>query len=72
MFRKLVFGALALALFTPPASADTVERKSLQVEHAPGMSTAAAMVKLADKTCNIRDMASSPPADWPLFRGEKP
>jgi hyperosmotically inducible protein len=31
MFRKLVFGALALALFTPPASADTVERKSLQV-----------------------------------------
>jgi hyperosmotically inducible periplasmic protein len=31
MFRKLVFGALALALFTAPASADTVERKSLQV-----------------------------------------
>lgn len=31
MFRKLVLGALALALFTPPASAETVERKSLQV-----------------------------------------
>lgn len=43
-------------------------RKQLQVEHAPHKSPAAAMVKLADKTCNLRDIAASPPADWSLQR----
>lgn len=43
-------------------------RKALQVEHAPDKSPAAAMVKLADKTCNLRDIAKSPPADWSLAR----
>jgi guanosine-3',5'-bis(diphosphate) 3'-pyrophosphohydrolase len=40
------------------------ERKALQVEHAPHLSTQAKLVKLADKTCNVRDMIDSPPHDW--------
>ncbi len=44
------------------------ERKRLQVEHAATMSDRAQLVKLADKICNLRDVAASPPADWPLER----
>jgi guanosine-3',5'-bis(diphosphate) 3'-pyrophosphohydrolase len=40
------------------------QRKQLQVEHAPHLSTAAKLVKLADKTCNVRDLIESPPHDW--------
>ena len=43
-------------------------RKERQVEHAPHMSERAAQVKLADKTCNLRDVDNSPPAGWPLER----
>lgn len=43
-------------------------RKALQVEHAPHKSTGAALVKLADKTCNLRDITVAPPAGWPLER----
>jgi guanosine-3',5'-bis(diphosphate) 3'-pyrophosphohydrolase len=43
-------------------------RKELQVEHAPHKSRGAALVKLADKTVNLRDIASAPPADWSLQR----
>lgn len=39
-------------------------RKELQIEHAPDKSVGAALVKLADKTCNLLDLAASPPADW--------
>lgn len=46
-------------------------RKELQVEHAPHMSQGAALVKLADKTCNLRDIAVAPPADWPLSRRQE-
>jgi guanosine-3',5'-bis(diphosphate) 3'-pyrophosphohydrolase len=44
------------------------ERKRLQVVHAPQMSDRAALVKLADKTCNLRDVADNPPVGWPLER----
>ena len=44
------------------------ERKRLQVEHAGTISRRAKLVKLADKICNLRDLANSPPADWPLQR----
>jgi GTP diphosphokinase / guanosine-3',5'-bis(diphosphate) 3'-diphosphatase len=44
------------------------ERKRLQIEHAPTLSRAARLVKLADKICNLRDLVSAPPADWPLER----
>jgi guanosine-3',5'-bis(diphosphate) 3'-pyrophosphohydrolase len=39
-------------------------RKGLQLETAPRKSARAAMVKLADKTCNLRDLVSAPPAEW--------
>ena len=44
------------------------ERKQQQVEHASSISSRAKLVKLADKICNLRDIATSPPADWPLQR----
>jgi guanosine-3',5'-bis(diphosphate) 3'-pyrophosphohydrolase len=40
------------------------ERKRLQVEHAAHISHRAKLVKLADKICNLRDIAAKPPADW--------
>jgi guanosine-3',5'-bis(diphosphate) 3'-pyrophosphohydrolase len=43
-------------------------RKELQVEHAPHVSREAQLVKLADKICNLRDVASKPPSRWPLER----
>ena len=43
-------------------------RKELQVEHAPHVSREAQLVKLADKICNLRDVASKPPSQWPLER----
>ena len=43
-------------------------RKQLQIDHAPHLSRKARLVKLADKIANLRDMAASPPADWPLER----
>jgi len=47
---------------------DKAERKRLQIEHAPQMSKRAALVKLADKTSNLRSATLSPPADWSLAR----
>lgn len=44
------------------------QRKLFQIEHAPSLSRSAKLVKLADKVCNLRDMAASPPTDWSLDR----
>jgi GTP diphosphokinase / guanosine-3',5'-bis(diphosphate) 3'-diphosphatase len=44
------------------------ERKLKQIEHARHLSQSAKLVKLADKTANLRDVASSPPSDWTLQR----
>jgi guanosine-3',5'-bis(diphosphate) 3'-pyrophosphohydrolase len=35
------------------------------------MSKRAALVKLADKTCNLRDVAGSPPTGWTLKRKQE-
>src|SRR2546428_7321677 len=43
-------------------------RKRLQVEHAPGASPKAKRLKIADKICNVRDVAENPPASWSLER----
>jgi guanosine-3',5'-bis(diphosphate) 3'-pyrophosphohydrolase len=40
----------------------------LQIEHAEHLSHPARLVKLADKICNIRDIAANPPRDWTLQR----
>lgn len=45
-----------------------LDRKRLQIEHARHLSRRARLVKLADKTCNVRDMASHPPHGWDLAR----
>ena len=44
------------------------ERKRLQIEHAARISREARLVKLADKICNVRDVANHPPAKWDLTR----
>ena len=43
-------------------------RKDLQIEGAPSLSEQAKLVKLADKICNLGDMAKKPPVGWPLER----
>ncbi len=47
------------------------ERKRRQVEAAAGASEAAKLVKLADKICNLRDIAASPPVGWSLARRQR-
>ena len=44
------------------------ERKRLQIEHAPDLSSRAKMLKLADKTSNVTAIASDPPTDWDATR----
>ena len=47
------------------------ERKRLQVEHAGRKSTRAKLLKLADKTSNLRSIANSPPTDWSENRKQR-
>ena len=44
------------------------ERKRVQIETAAGKSDRARMLKIADKTSNLRAIAASPPKDWSLER----
>lgn len=44
------------------------KRKELQVKHGPHLTRKARLVKLADKICNLRDVAHNPPTRWPLKR----
>jgi len=46
-------------------------RKQLQVEHAPHKSERAKLLKIADKTNNIRDIIKSPPENWSLERRQE-
>ncbi len=39
-------------------------RKQQQIDHAAGLSDRAKLVKLADKTANLRDVVASPPDGW--------
>ena len=50
---------------------EKAERKQLQIEHASALSPGARLVKLADKTCNLRDVADRPPAGWDLQRRQQ-
>lgn len=47
------------------------ERKRLQIEHAPHISFGAKLIKLADKTCNVRNLVTTPPRDWSLERRQE-
>jgi guanosine-3',5'-bis(diphosphate) 3'-pyrophosphohydrolase len=53
---------------TDDKSLDKAERKRLQIEHARMASPNAKQLKIADKICNVRDIAVYPPAKWPLHR----
>jgi len=53
---------------TDDKSLERADRKRLQIEHAPRMSAPAKLIKLADKTANVSDVADRPPAGWPLER----
>jgi guanosine-3',5'-bis(diphosphate) 3'-pyrophosphohydrolase len=47
------------------------DRKRLQVEHAPHLSSEAKQIKLGDKISNIKDVTDNPPSDWDLERRRK-
>ena len=43
-------------------------RKQRQIDHASHKSQGAALIKAADKICNLRDLKKSPPTRWTLER----
>jgi len=47
------------------------ERKKEQIRQAPDLSDEAKLVKLADKICNLRDVANNPPEGWGLQRRQE-
>jgi GTP diphosphokinase / guanosine-3',5'-bis(diphosphate) 3'-diphosphatase len=62
-----VFGreiADVVAEVTDNKSLDAAVRKLSEIEHAAHASPRAKLVKLADKTCNLRDLAATPPPEW--------
>jgi (p)ppGpp synthase/HD superfamily hydrolase len=68
---ELTFGidvAGLVAEVTDDKSLANAERKRRQIETAPKKTPRARMIKLADKTSNLRALAFSPPAGWDLDR----
>lgn len=57
-----------VAEVTDDKSLAKAERKRLQVEHAPHLSTEAGLIKISDKTSNVLDLVRDPPPDWPHQR----
>jgi len=49
---------------TDDKSLPKTERKQLQIDHTPHKPDRAKMLKIADKTANLRALAVSPPGDW--------
>ncbi len=65
------FGARVAALVAEVTDDKTLpkaERKQAQIEHAAHASKGAKIIKMADKTSNLRSMAVSPPKGWPAER----
>jgi (p)ppGpp synthase/HD superfamily hydrolase len=60
--------ASVVAEVTDDKSLPKAERKRRQVENAPGRSHRGRLVKLADKTSNLRSLAISPPVGWAYER----
>jgi GTP diphosphokinase / guanosine-3',5'-bis(diphosphate) 3'-diphosphatase len=68
------FGAGIAAMVeevTDDQSLPKADRKRLQIERAAGLTQGAKLVKLADKICNLRDVAERPPAKWDLARRQE-
>ena len=63
--------AAMVAEVTDDTALPKTDRKRLQIEHAAQLSDGAKLVKLADKICNLRDVADRPPAQWDLRRRQE-
>jgi len=66
-----IFGPRVAAIVqevTDDKSLDGDVRKQMQIEHAPGLSKEAKLVKLADKISNLRDVLASAPMGWSYKR----
>lgn len=66
---SIVFGRHVASIVnevTDDKSLPKHERKLLQIEHAPGKSTEAKLVKLADKLDNLRSLLDDPPVMWTM------
>ncbi|MGB3765822.1 MAG: HD domain-containing protein [Phormidesmis sp.] len=65
------FGAQVRAVVaevTDDKSLPKAQRKQKQIEHASGLSDRAGLLKIADKTANLRDMVTGAPEGWPAER----
>ena len=60
--------ASIVAEVTDDKTLPKAERKRAQIEHAAHLSADAKLVKLADKICNLRDIAAHPPHEWSVQR----
>ncbi len=68
------FGARIAALVsevTDDKSLPKQRRKQLQIDRAPMKSEGAALIKIADKICNLRDLRDSPPKHWTVERRQR-
>ena len=71
---RKVFGtriADLTAEVTDDKSLPKQRREDLQIEHAAHASWGAQVIKLADKTSNLRSLLASPPPDWPRARRDE-
>ncbi len=65
-------GVLSLVMeVTDDKSLPKAKRKRLQIETAGHKSYGAKLIKLADKSCNVRDLVTMPPKDWSLERRQE-
>ena len=68
------FGDAVLALVlecTDDKSLPKQQRKRLQIVNAPHKSDGAKLIKISDKTCNLRSILDDPPSDWQLSRQQE-
>jgi guanosine-3',5'-bis(diphosphate) 3'-pyrophosphohydrolase len=68
------FGETVLALVEAVSDDKTLpkpDRKRAQIAHAAHLPYGARLIKLADKTANLRDLADNPPAAWSPERLEQ-
>ena len=60
--------AALVAAVTDDKSLPKAERKRRQIESAPTATPRAKLLKIADKTSNVRALAVSPPSNWDVAR----
>lgn len=68
---RLLFGTEVAQIVSEVTDDKTLpkqRRKELQVQFAPQKSQKAALIKIADATCNLRDLVDAPPPKWSLER----